>query len=146
MHTTQVLEGFVIEHISSWLKTGYVINMTCGATSMPCFPVTVHEFVPKGNVLLVQIQHITTSDGKKRVPVKKQSPALGIQCIRQQELETYDNFISKIVDNYLNDFGDLCWKEDNNKFLPKLFKFMTRVKPKDDDEVQPLPHPHKIFH
>lgn len=109
--------------------------MTCGQNHMPRIPVKVYEFIPKDNELLVQIQYITNQVTHKREPVRKQSPALGMVIINHNEEKKYDKYISDIVDNHLDGFGELCWMEDDNDFQFKLFRLMTRVQMKTDDEV-----------
>jgi hypothetical protein len=141
MHTKPVLTEFVRNHINRWCDTEITVDMTCGGKTMPRISVQVYEFLSRGDELLVQIQYF--GEGKL---VKKRSPALGMKHIDYKEMERYDKYISEIVDNYLDDFGVLCWKEDNNDFLPKLFKLMTRVKPENDDEVHPLPYHHEACH
>ena len=102
---------------------------------MPKIPVKVYEFLPKGNELLVQLQYKTDPITHKRITMRKVSPALGMVHINLNEEKKYDKYITDIVDNHLGDFGDLCWKEDDNDFQEKLFRLMIRVNPKSDDEV-----------
>lgn len=102
---------------------------------MPRIPVKVYEFLPKGEELLVQIQYRTDPITHKRFSVKKRSPALGMVHINHNEEKKYDQYICDIVDHHLDAFGELCWMEDDNDFQQKLFRLMTRVKPKGDDEV-----------
>lgn len=102
---------------------------------MPRIPVKVYEFVPKTNELLVQLQYRTDPKTLQRVQVRKQSPALGMVHINHNEEKKYDKYINDIVDHHLDAFGELCWMEDDNDFQQKLFRLMTRVKPKSDDEV-----------
>jgi hypothetical protein len=138
MHEDSSLKHFVNSYVHSWGYVEFTLYMTCGGYNMPRIPVKVYEFVPKGNELLVQIQYITDPRTNKRVAVKKQSPALGMVHINHNEEKTYDKYINDIVDNHLDAFGELCWLEDDNDFLQKLFKLMTRVKPKNDDEAKLL--------
>jgi hypothetical protein len=135
MHEDSHLKHFVNQYVHGWGNVEFTLYMTCGGHSMPRIPVKVYEFVPKGNELLVQIQYVTDPRTNKRIAVKKQSPALGMVHINHNEEKTYDRYITEIVDNHLDAFGELCWMEDDNDFLQKLFKLMTRVKPKNDDEV-----------
>lgn len=135
LHEDSQLKYFVNQHVHSWGNVEFTLYMTCGGHSMPRIPVKVYEFMPNGNELLVQIQYVTDPVTRKRIPIKKQSPALGMVHINHNEEKVYDRYISEIVDNHLDAFGELCWMEDDNDFLPKLFKLMTRVKPKNDDEV-----------
>lgn len=102
---------------------------------MPRIPVKVYEFTPNGDELLVQIQYLTDPETQRRVAVTKKSPALGMMYINHNEEKKYDEYISRIVDNHLDDFGELCWAEDDRDFQQKLFRLLTRVKPKSDDEV-----------
>jgi hypothetical protein len=102
---------------------------------MPRIPVKVYEFIPKDNELLVQIQYTTDPVTHQRVPVKKESPALGMVIINQNEEKKYDKYISDIVDHHLDAFGELCWMEDDNDFQQKLFRLLTRVQTKSDEEV-----------
>tara|TARA_R110002003_G_scaffold97_12_gene7830 strand:+ start:7752 stop:9746 length:1995 start_codon:yes stop_codon:yes gene_type:complete len=140
MHEDAHLKHFVSQYIHQWGNVEFTVYMTCGGHSMPRIPVKVYEFVPRGNELLVQIQYQTDPHTNKRIAVKKQSPALGMVHINHNEEKTYDKYITQIVDNHLDAFGELCWMEDDNDFQQKLFKLMTRVKPKNDDEVH-LPPP-----
>jgi hypothetical protein len=135
MHEDSHLKHFVNQYVHGWGNVEFTLYMTCGGHTMPRIPVKVYEFVPKGSELLVQIQYVTDPRTNKRIAVKKQSPALGMVHINHNEEKTYDRYINEIVDNHLDAFGELCWMEDDNDFLQKLFKLMTRVKPKNDDEV-----------
>jgi hypothetical protein len=139
MHEDSYLKHFVSKHVHGWGNVEFTVHMTCGGTKMPRLPVKVYEFVPNGNELLVQIQYVTDPHTKKRVARKKMSPALGMVHINHNEEKIYDKYITDIVDHHLDAFGELCWMEDDNDFLQKLFKLMTRVKPKNDDEVTTLP-------
>jgi hypothetical protein len=138
MHEDSHLKHFVSQFIHQWGNVEFTVYMTCGQHNMPRIPVKVYEFVPRGNELLEQIQYVTDPRTNKRVAVKKQSPALGMVHINHNEEKTYDRYITEIVDNHLDAFGELCWMEDDNDFQQKLFKLMTRVKPKSDDEVREL--------
>jgi hypothetical protein len=71
----------------------------------------------------------------KRICLEKTSPAVGIVHIHDNEETKYDKYINDIVDNHLDDFSELCWMDDDNDFLQKLFKLMTRVKLSSDDDV-----------
>lgn len=135
MHEDAFLTHFVSQHIRSWGNVEITIYMTCGQKKMPRIPVKVYEFVPLDNELLVQIQYNTNKVTHERVAVQKQSPALGMVQITPNEEKKYDKYINDIVDNHLDAFGELCWMEDDNDFQQKLFKLMTRVKPKSEDEV-----------
>lgn len=135
MHEDAHLKHFVSQYIHQWGNVELTVYMTCGQRSMPRIPVKVYEFVPRGNELLAQIQYVTDPRTNKRVSVVKQSPALGMVHINQNEEKQYDRYISEIVDHHLDAFGELCWMEDDNDFLQKLFKLMTRVKPKSEEEV-----------
>jgi hypothetical protein len=136
MHEDSHLKHFVSQFIHQWGSVEITVYMTCGQHNMPRIPVKVYEFVPRGNELLEQIQYVTDPSTNKRVAVKKQSPALGMVHINHNEEKTYDRYITEIVDKHLDAFGELCWMEDDNDFQQKLFKLMTRVKPKSDDEVR----------
>lgn len=135
MHEDSYLKHFVTQYVHGWGNVEFTVHMTCGGTKMPRLPVKVYEFVPKGNELLVQIQYVTDPHTNQRVARKKMSPALGMVHINHNEEKIYDKYITDIVDHHLDAFGELCWLEDDNDFLQKLFKLMTRVKPKNDDEV-----------
>ena len=106
---------------------------------MPRIPVKVYEFVPKGNELLSQIQYYICPNTQQRIVRRKESPALGMVHINHNEEKKYDKYISDIVDNHLDAFGELCWLDSDNDFQQKLFKLMTRVKPKSDEEVSAPP-------
>lgn len=135
MHEDSHLKHFVSQFIHQWGNQEITIFMTCGKRNMPRIPVKVYEFVPRGRELLEQIQYVTNPTTNIREAVKKQSPALGMVHINHNEEKTYDRYITEIVDKHLDAFGELCWMEDDNDFQQKLFKLMTRVKPKNDDEV-----------
>ncbi|KAH7077368.1 hypothetical protein FB567DRAFT_535115 [Paraphoma chrysanthemicola] len=138
MHEDSHLKHFVSQYIHQWGNVEFTVYMTCGGHSMPRIPVKVYEFIPRGKELLVQIQYVTDKITGKRKAVKKQSPALGMVHINHNEEKTYDKYINGIVDHHLDAFGELCWMEDDNDFQQKLFKLMTRVKPKNDDEAKLL--------
>jgi hypothetical protein len=136
MHEDAHLTHFVSQYIQQWHNVEITLYMTCGQTTMPRIPVKVYEFLPKGKELLVQLQYKTDPRTLKRVTVQKSSPALGMVHINHNEEKKYDKYITDIVDNHLDAFGDLCWKEDDNDFQEKLFRLMTRVNPKSEDEVR----------
>jgi hypothetical protein len=138
MHEDSNLTHFVTQYIHQWGNVEMTVWMTCGQNSMPRIPIKVYEFVPRGDALLVQIQYKTDPATHKRIAVKKQSPALGMVHINHNEEKKYDKYITDIVDNHLDAFGELCWMEDDNDFQQKLFKLMTRVKPKSEDEAKLL--------
>ncbi|CAO2648964.1 Nn.00g099130.m01.CDS01 [Neocucurbitaria sp. VM-36] len=138
MHEDSNLTHFVSQYIHQWGNIELTVWMTCGQNHMPRIPVKVYEFVPRGNALLVQIQYKADPVTHKRVAVEKKSPALGMVHINHNEEKKYDKYISDIVDNHLDAFGELCWMEDDNDFQQKLFRLMTRVKPKCDDEAKLL--------
>lgn len=135
MHEDSHLTHFVSQYIHQWQNVEITIYMTCGQKTMPRIPVKVYEFVPKGEELLEQIQYKTNVQTRQRYSVKMKSPALGMVHINHNEEKKYDKYITDIVDNHLDAFGDLCWAEDDNDFQQKLFALMTRVKPKSEDEV-----------
>jgi len=134
MHEDSNLTRFVTQYIHQWGNVELEIYMTCGQEGMPRIPVKVYEFLPRGNALLVQYQYNTDPVTHQTVAVEKSSPALGMVHINYNEEKKYDKYITDIVDYHLDAFGELCWKEDDNDFLKKLFKLMTRVKPKNEDE------------
>jgi hypothetical protein len=136
MHEDSFLTQFVSRHIHQWGSVEMTVMMTCGQDKMPRIPVQVYEFIPKGDMLLVQLQYRTDPGSNKRVMYKKQSPPLGMVHINYNEEKKYEKYVSDIVDNHLDAFGELCWMEDDNDFQQKLFRLMTRVKPKNDDEVK----------
>ncbi|KNG49179.1 fungal zn binuclear cluster domain containing protein [Stemphylium lycopersici] len=138
MHEDSNLTRFVTQYIQQWGNVELTVWMTCGQTNMPRIPVKVYEFVPRGDALLVQIQYKTDPTTHTRIPIQKRSPALGMVHINHNEEKKYDKYISEIVDDHLDAFGELCWMEDDNDFQQKLFKLMTRVKPKSDDEAKLL--------
>ncbi|KAF2710405.1 hypothetical protein K504DRAFT_476371 [Pleomassaria siparia CBS 279.74] len=139
MHEDSHLTHFVSQYIHEWQNREITVHMTCGQKSMPRFPVKVYEFIPKGNELLVQIQYRTDPKTHQRYPVKKRSPALGMKYINRNEEKKYDKYITDIVDSHLDAFGDLCWADVDNDFQERLFRLITRVKPKSEDEE-------KLFH
>ncbi|KAF1914878.1 hypothetical protein BDU57DRAFT_520076 [Ampelomyces quisqualis] len=145
MHEDSHLKHFVNQYVHGWGNTEFTLYMTCGGKTMPRIAVKVYEFTPKGHELTTQIQYVTDPRTNKRIAVTKQSPALGMVHINHNEEKTYDKYISDIVDHHLDDFGDLCWKEDNNDFLPKLFKLMARVTPKNEDEGKLLREVYRLI-
>jgi hypothetical protein len=136
MHEDSFLTQFVSQHIHQWGNIELTVMMTCGQDKMPRIPVKVYEFVPKGDTLLKQLQYRTDPGSNKRVMYQKQSPRLGMVHINYNEEKKYEKYVSDIVDNHLDAFGELCWMEDDNDFQQKLFRLMTRVKPKNDDEAK----------
>ncbi|KAF2003422.1 hypothetical protein P154DRAFT_86290 [Amniculicola lignicola CBS 123094] len=138
MHEDAHLTHFVSQYIRQWGNVEITVYMTCGQAKMPRIPVKVYEFIPRGSELLTQIQYITDPVTHERKPVRKVSPALGMVHINHNEEKKYDKYISDIVDNHLDAFGELCWMEDDNDFQQKLFRLMTRVKTKSDDEAKLL--------
>lgn len=138
MHEDSNLTHFVNQYIHQWGNVELTVMMTCGQKTMPRIPVKVYEFQPRGDALLVQIQYNTDPVTHQRVAIRKKSPALGMVHINYNEEKKYDKYIDDIVDHHLDDFAELCWQEDDNDFQPKLFKLMTRVKPKSNDEVKLL--------
>ncbi|CBX97109.1 hypothetical protein LEMA_P102400.1 [Plenodomus lingam JN3] len=142
MHEDSNLTHFVTQYIHQWGNVELEVYMTCGQDGMPRIPVKVYEFSPRGNALLVQIQYNTDPNTHQRVAVEKKSPALGMVHINYNEEKKYDKYITDIVDHHLDAFGELCWKEDDNDFQQKLFKLMTRVKAKNEDEARLL---HEVF-
>ncbi|KAF2876241.1 hypothetical protein BDV95DRAFT_219797 [Massariosphaeria phaeospora] len=141
MHEDAHLTHFVSQHIHQWGNTEISLYITCGAR-MPRMQVKVYEFLPKGTELLYQIQYKTNPATRARYQVRKNSPALGMVHINHNEEKKYDKYINDIVDNHIDAFGRLCWMEDDNDFQQKLFKLLTRVKPKNDNEAKLL---HEVF-
>ena len=138
MHEDSNLTRFVTQYIQQWGSDELTVFMTCGQSSMPRMAVKVYEFIPRGDELLVQIQYQMDPVTHARIPIKKQSPALGMVHINHNEEKKYDKYISEIVDHHLDAFGEICWMEDDNDFQQKLFKLMTRINPKSDDEAKLL--------
>jgi hypothetical protein len=136
MHENGYLMDYCNQYIRQWLNVEITIYMTCGQKDMPRIPVKVYEFLPIGEELLVQRQYIIDVDTHQRRTVLKRSPALGMQQINHLEEKVYDKYISDIVDNYIDTFGELCWREDDNDFQQKLFHLMTRLTPKSRDEAK----------
>lgn len=134
MHEDNFLTQFVSQHIHQWNNVELTVMMTCGQDHMPRIPVKVYEFSPKGDTLVYQIQYRTDPGSNRRVAFRKQSPPLGMVHINYDEEKKYEKYVSDIVDHHLDAFGELCWKEDDNDFHQKLFRLMTRVKPKSEDE------------
>ncbi|KAF3052984.1 hypothetical protein E8E11_009650 [Didymella keratinophila] len=136
MHEDQFLTQYVSQHIHQWNNLELTVMMTCGQDKMPRIPVKVYEFVPKGDALIQQIQYRTDPGSNKRMMYRKQSPPLGMVHINYNEEKKYEKYVSDIADNHLDAFGELCWMEDDNDFQQKLFRLMTRVKPKNEDEAK----------
>jgi len=137
IHEDAHLTHFVTQFIQQWNNQEITLYMTCAQKGMPRIPVKVYEFAPRGKELLEQVQYQTDKNTQQRIPIKKESPPLGMVHINHNEEKKYDKYISEIVDNHLDAFADICWADDDNDFAPRLFKLMTRVKPKNDDEVRP---------
>lgn len=135
MHDDAHLTQFVTKHIRQWHNVEIEIYMTCGQDHMPRIPVKVYEFIPNGDELLVQWQYETDPQTHKRVAVRKESPALGMVQVNRDEEKKYDKYVSDIVDRHLDAFGELCWMEDDNDFQQKLFRLMSRVEMRNEDEV-----------
>lgn len=138
IHEDSNLTHFVSQFIHQWGSQEITVYMTCEQRTMPRMPVKVYEFQPRGEELLVQLQYQTNPQTQERYTVRKRSPALGMVHINHNEEKKYDKYLNDIVDNHLDAFGDICWAEDDNDFSPRLFKLMTRVKPKSDDEAKLL--------
>ncbi|KAF2016039.1 hypothetical protein BU24DRAFT_347388 [Aaosphaeria arxii CBS 175.79] len=138
IHEDAQLTHFVSRYIAQWGNQEITIHMTCGQKHMPRIPVKVYEFLPKGNELLVLIQYRTDTTTNKRIKVKKRSPALGMVHINHNEEKRYGQYISNIVDNHIDAFGELCWMEDDNDFQQKLFRLMSRLQPRGEDEAKLL--------
>jgi len=134
IHEDTHLTHFVTQHIHSWGNQEITVYLTCEQKRMPRIPVKVYEFAPRGEELLVQMQYQTHPETQERYTLKKRSPPLGMVHINQNEEKKYDKYISDIVDNHLDAFGDICWAEDDNDFAPRLFKLISRVKPRTEDE------------
>ncbi|PVI00548.1 hypothetical protein DM02DRAFT_708049 [Periconia macrospinosa] len=134
IHEDTNLMRFVSQFISQWNNKELVIYMTCSQKNMPHLPVKVYEFSPLGKELLEQIQYRTDPRTQQRIAVVKQSPPLGMVHINYNEEKKYDNYVSDIVDHHIDSFAEICWAEDDNDFAPRLFKLMTRVKLKNEDE------------
>ncbi|KAH7391836.1 hypothetical protein BKA66DRAFT_413171 [Pyrenochaeta sp. MPI-SDFR-AT-0127] len=145
MHEDSNLTHFVSKYIHQWGNVELTVWMTCGQEGMPRLAVKVYEFAPRGDALLEQIQYNMDPITHKRVGVKKRSPALGMVHINHNEEKKYDNYITDIVDNHLDSFGELCWEEADNDFQQKLFKLMTRVNPKSDDEAKLLREVYRLI-
>ncbi|KAL5122022.1 hypothetical protein ACEQ8H_000238 [Pleosporales sp. CAS-2024a] len=138
MHEDSSLKRFVNAHVQGWGNVEITLYMTCGGYNMPRIPVKVYEFIPNGTQLSIQLQYVVDPQTNQRISIKKRSPPLGMVHINHNEEKTYDKYINDIVDHHLDAFGELFWIEDDNDFLQKLFKLMTRVKPKNDDEAKLL--------
>ncbi|KAF2684912.1 hypothetical protein K458DRAFT_28082 [Lentithecium fluviatile CBS 122367] len=138
IHEDTHLTHFVTQFIQQWNNQEIILYMTCSQKAMPRIPVKVYEFAPRGKELLEQIQYQTDKKTGQRIAIKKESPALGMVHINHNEEKKYDKYISDIVDNHLDAFADVCWADDDNDFMPRLFKLMTRVKPKNEDEQKLL--------
>ncbi|KAJ4344693.1 uncharacterized protein N0V89_012437 [Didymosphaeria variabile] len=136
IHEDSHLTHFVSQFIHQWGSQEICVYMTCEQKKMPRMPVKVYEFQPRGEELLVQLQYQTNPVTQERYTLRKRSPALGMVHINHNEEKKYDKYLNDIVDNHLDAFGEICWAEDDNDFSPRLFKLMTRVKPKSDDEVR----------
>ncbi|KAL6709708.1 hypothetical protein ACN47E_001136 [Coniothyrium glycines] len=138
MHEDSHLTHFVTQYIHQWGNVEITVYMTCGQHTMPRVPVKVYEFWPNGRALLEQLQYRTDPKTKQTVVLKKESPALGMLHINPGEEKKYDKYIMDIVDHHIDAFGDLCWADADNDFQQKLFRLMTRVKPKSEDEAKLL--------
>lgn len=135
MHEDAQLTHFVSQHIRQWCNVEITIMMTAGQNGLPRIPVKVYEFLPKTPELTQQIQYRTNPVTQERYPIHKASPPLGMVHINHNEEKKYDRYINDIVDNHLDAFTHLCWGEDPNDFQEKLFKLLTRVTPRNDEEV-----------
>lgn len=139
MHENQQLSHYVSTHIRQWGTSEITILMTCGQKSMPRIDVKVFEFAANDNELLFQIQYKKDpNNSDKRMAVVKASPPLGMVHINANEEKRFDKYVSDIVDHHIDAFGAICWVEDDNDFQENLFRLITRVKPKTDDEAKLL--------
>ncbi|KAF9730478.1 hypothetical protein PMIN01_11347 [Paraphaeosphaeria minitans] len=138
IHEDSHLKLFVSQFIHQWGKKEINVYMTCEQKTMPRMQVKVYEFQPCGEELLVQLQYQTNPQTQERYALRKRSPALAMVYLNHHDEKKYDKYLNDIVDNHLDAFGDICWAEDDNDFSPRLFKLMTRVKPKSDDEAKLL--------
>lgn len=111
-----------------------MIYMTCGLI-IPRIPVKVYEFVRSTSAHLQQIEYRTDPLTHVITRVVKQSPPLGMMHISYNEKKKYSKYIDCIVENYLRDFEEICWVEEDDDFQSELFKFMARLRPKQADEV-----------
>ncbi|CAI6341430.1 unnamed protein product [Periconia digitata] len=145
IHEDTNLMRFVSQFIHRWNNQEITVYITCSQKGMPRIPVKVYEFVPLGKELLEQIQYRTDPETQQRIPVKKESPPLGMVHINHNEEKKYDRYVCDIVDHHLDAFADICWAEDDNDFTPRLFKLMTRVKPKSDDEAKLLREVYRLI-
>ncbi|KAH7132034.1 hypothetical protein B0J11DRAFT_214640 [Dendryphion nanum] len=138
MHEDAQLTHFVSQHIRQWGNVEITIPMTCGQKNMPRITVKVYEFLPNGNELLEQIQYKTDPITHKRIAMTKKSPALGMVHINHNEEKRYDKYITEIVEHHIDAFGNLCWMEDDNDFQKKLFRLISRVQMKSEEESKLL--------
>lgn len=145
MHEDSNLTHFVSQYIQQWSNVELTLFMTCGQYHMPRIPVKVYEFLPKGTALLEQIQYRVDPKTSQTIMVKKRSPALGLVHINHGEEKKYDKYISDIVENHIDAFGELCWMDADNDFQQKLFRMMTRVRPNSDDEARLLREVYRLI-
>ncbi|KAF2749945.1 hypothetical protein M011DRAFT_475265 [Sporormia fimetaria CBS 119925] len=135
MHEDAFLMRFANKHIRQWHNVEITATMTCGQRGMPRIKVQVYEFVPTDEELLLQIQYHTDKKTGARYPVTKRSPALGMVHINHNEEKRYDQYVDLIVNKYIDEFADLCWREDDNDFQQRFFTEMTKVKTSSGEEA-----------
>jgi hypothetical protein len=134
-YTLLQVQTFVDQHVSEWRNINVTLYMTCGEDSMPRLPVEVYEFSAMHDKLYYHIQYTKNPVTNRSNAIRNASPSLGMKHIPANFMQICDDYISTIVDNHLSDFGKLCWKDDKEEFLPRLFGLMTSVEPKNDHEV-----------
>jgi hypothetical protein len=102
---------------------------------MPCIYIDVYEFVPRGNDLLAQIQYIIDPKTRQKIGQIKQSPPLGMKQIKKEEIKCHQ-YVSKIVNNHIDLFGQLCWKEEDNSFHRELFALIANASMEEKDDAK----------
>jgi hypothetical protein len=128
MHSEPVLVRFASRHIHQWHHRELIATMTCGQDKMPRLTFKVYQFKPNGSTLSNQIQHRENPDSTQWAARRNRSPPLGMKVIIREDMIKYVQYVDEIINNHLNDFGDLCWKEEKNNFQTRLFGLITKTK------------------
>jgi hypothetical protein len=136
LYEESTLSQFVSQRVHKWGDVESTLRMTCGYHRMPYFSVMVHEFEPSNSNALARIHYVSDSGLKEMTPISTKSTALGIVNLEHRYQKICDDYISEIVDKHLDNFSGLCWREDSEDFLPKIFRLMMSVPRKNKEEVK----------
>jgi hypothetical protein len=115
------------QHVKKWHRDEGLAYITCG-NEMPKLLVQVYEFLP-GRALQHQLHYLPGQ--KEAIPVQTKIPSTPIALMRFDKglFRICKSYINDIVDNHINRFAEICWKDEaDEQFLKELFTLMTSVK------------------